>query len=175
VSGDFVAREEEGDRSRARKLRLWPCGALRAEGVKGPARPLRVLRREPGGLVVALWGDRIVHGFVSAHGGTLTVTAEGRPERLRLLPAAVDAMERSVAAAAGASGVLVVKSPIPGLVKSVSLKDGDAVAEGQTVVVLEAMKMENEIPAPQAGTVKGIKVEAGQTVDAGVTLFEIAT
>ena len=55
MSGEFVARGEQGGQSRARKLRIWPCGALRAEGVKGRARPLRVLRREPDGLVVALW------------------------------------------------------------------------------------------------------------------------
>ena len=51
------------------------------------------------------------------------------------------------------------------------MKPGDAVAAGQTVVVLEAMKMEDEITAPYAGKVQSVEVEAGQTVCAGLYLL----
>ncbi|MCW8132268.1 MAG: biotin/lipoyl-binding protein [Planctomycetota bacterium] len=83
-------------------------------------------------------------------------------------------MEQVVAAAADAGGPLAINSPIPGLIKSVKVKAGDDVAEGQTVVVLEAMKMENEIPAPRAGTVQSVDVQPGQTVAAGLLLVTLA-
>jgi len=64
-----------------------------------------------------------------------------------------------------------VHNPIPSLIKKVNVKPGDAVAAGQTVVVLEAMKMEDEITAPYAGKVQSVEVEAGQTVCAGLYLL----
>ncbi len=70
-----------------------------------------------------------------------------------------------------ASGVL--KSPMPGLVVRVAVAVGDEVAEGQGLVVLEAMKMENELKAPAAGVVASIRVAVGQTVDKGEVLLEL--
>lgn len=66
-----------------------------------------------------------------------------------------------------------VHSPMPGLIVKVTKEIGQAVAAGQTVVILESMKMQNELKAPSDGTIKAIHVEAGQTVDKNTLLVEI--
>ena len=66
-----------------------------------------------------------------------------------------------------------VTAPMPGNVLKVLVKPGEAVSEGQTVVILEAMKMENEINAPCAGTVKQIVADVGSVVATGDTLVLI--
>jgi biotin carboxyl carrier protein len=67
-----------------------------------------------------------------------------------------------------------VNAPLPGRVISISVKVGDKVAAGQDVVILEAMKMENNISSDYAGTVKQILVNEGDTVAANAPLIEIA-
>ena len=66
-----------------------------------------------------------------------------------------------------------VKCPLPGTVLSVKVAVGDTVAAGQTLVVLEAMKMENNIDADRAGVVKQILVQQGATVMEGDVLIVI--
>ena len=70
------------------------------------------------------------------------------------------------------SGVL--KAPMPGLVVRIAVQEGDLVAAGTSLVVLEAMKMENELKAPSAGTVGAIRVSAGQAVEKGQVLLLLA-
>ena len=65
------------------------------------------------------------------------------------------------------TGELTVKAPMPGLVRAVAVAVGDSVEAGQRLVLLEAMKMENEIHAPRAGTIKAVRVAAGETVENG--------
>lgn len=82
---------------------------------------------------------------------------------------------RSLAGAgksAASGGVL--KAPMPGLVVRIAVSEGDVVAAGTGLVVLEAMKMENELKAPAAGTVRSIRVSAGQAVEKGQVLLDIA-
>src|SRR5947209_18737138 len=71
------------------------------------------------------------------------------------------------------TGPQTVKAPMPGLVKTVAVAPGDQVHEGQRLVVLEAMKMENEITSPQAGTVKEVLVSEGATVEGGKPLVTL--
>jgi pyruvate carboxylase subunit B len=66
-----------------------------------------------------------------------------------------------------------VQAPMPGLVVNVLVQPGDTVTQHQAVAVLEAMKMENDLPAPTAGTVKDVRVSKGQTVDQGEILIII--
>ena len=68
---------------------------------------------------------------------------------------------------------MVVESPMPGTIMDVLKKAGDAVANGEVVLILEAMKMENEIVAPNAGTIDSIAVGKGASVNAGDILFSI--
>lgn len=66
-----------------------------------------------------------------------------------------------------------VKAPMPGLVVLVDVKEGDTVAKGQQILVIEAMKMENPITSPADGTIENLKVEAGQAVDKGELLMTV--
>ncbi len=66
-----------------------------------------------------------------------------------------------------------VSANIPGKVVTVEVKIGDVVAEGQVVMILEAMKMQNEIQAPVSGTVSEIHCEEGQSIEANVPLLVI--
>jgi biotin carboxyl carrier protein len=71
---------------------------------------------------------------------------------------------------AAGHGPLAVVSVMPGRIARVLVALGDEVTEGQGLVVVEAMKMENEIGAPRAGRVAAVHVEAGRAVEAGTTL-----
>lgn len=76
-------------------------------------------------------------------------------------------------AAAPVSGGEAVKAPMPGTILSVKVSVGDTVKAGQPVCVLEAMKMENEIPAGKDGKIVQILVSKGATVDVGTPLVVI--
>jgi biotin carboxyl carrier protein len=71
------------------------------------------------------------------------------------------------------SGSMVINAPMPGLVKAVLIEPGAEVDAGTRLVVLEAMKMENEITAPRAGRVSRVHVEAGTVVEAGKPLVTL--
>lgn len=68
------------------------------------------------------------------------------------------------------AGSIKVASPMPGKILDVKANVGDAVKKGQVILILEAMKMENEVVAPEDGTVASIDVASGATVEAGDTL-----
>jgi biotin carboxyl carrier protein len=76
-------------------------------------------------------------------------------------------------AGGAASGPQRVTAPMPGKVVRVLVKPGDAVAARQPVVVVEAMKMENELRAGREGTVSDVQVREGMSVDAGALLLVI--
>src|SRR5215212_87538 len=90
------------------------------------------------------------------------------PERIRT-PRSPKALERA-RAESGGPGKEVVKTPMQGTIVKVLVAEGDTVKAGQTLVVLEAMKMENHVTAHQAGTVAGLEVSEGQTVPTGATI-----
>lgn len=75
--------------------------------------------------------------------------------------------------AGGGSSAGAVKAPLPGIIVAVNVKVGDAVKKGQTIAVLEAMKMENSIQAPTDGTITAISVNPGDSILEGVTLLTI--
>ncbi len=66
-----------------------------------------------------------------------------------------------------------IKAPMPGLVVDVKVETGQEVDKGQVLLLLESMKMQNEIRAPRAGQVVGVYVEAGQSVEQGKVLVEL--
>ncbi|MEG1574935.1 MAG: biotin/lipoyl-containing protein [Bacteroidales bacterium] len=77
----------------------------------------------------------------------------------------------SVAAPRPVAGKGSIKSPLPGLIFDIKVKVGDVVKRGQTVIILEAMKMENNINAPKDGKIVEIKVSKGESVLEGAELI----
>ncbi|MBR0577524.1 acetyl-CoA carboxylase biotin carboxyl carrier protein subunit, partial [Proteiniclasticum sp. BAD-10] len=69
---------------------------------------------------------------------------------------------------------LTMDAPMPGNILDVQVKVGDVVKENQVMVILEAMKMENEIVAPKAGTVTAVYVTKGSPIDVGAPIVTIA-
>ena len=92
-----------------------------------------------------------------------------------LVPALVDARRyrRSASGPAAADGEVQVVAPMPGRVVRVLVQAGDEVGVRQGLVVVEAMKMENEIGSPKAGRVKSVAVMAGQSVESGRLLVVV--
>ncbi|MEO1090728.1 MAG: biotin/lipoyl-containing protein [Pseudomonadota bacterium] len=88
-------------------------------------------------------------------------------------PAAAPAPASPAPAPAAAAGAGDITSPLAGTVVEVHVKAGDSVTEGQTVVTLEAMKMNTAITAPRAGTVTSVPVNAGMGVEEGQLLVAL--
>ena len=88
-----------------------------------------------------------------------------------------DEREKRLRAAAGSgvaeSGEYHLKAPMPGLVVSIPLKEGDKVEKGQVLVILESMKMQNELKSPKAGVVGRIRVKQGETVEQRQALLSV--
>ena len=117
--------------------------------------------------------DRSVLVVVEGHGSEWIVTLAGRR-----IPATVRSWrERQLADAEGTaaadSGPVLVKATLPGLVVAVRVEPGEEVAAGDSLVTVEAMKMQNEVRAPRAGRILEIAVKAGQTVTTGATLLRL--
>ena len=86
-------------------------------------------------------------------------------------PAAASAAPQ--AAPAAAASAAAITAPMPGNINAVKVTSGQAVKEGDVLIILEAMKMENEITAPKAGKVGQIFVQKGATVETGAPLVEV--
>lgn len=92
---------------------------------------------------------------------------QAAPAPKAVKPAAAPA---KAAAPAGAQGSVKINAPMPGKILAVKANVGDTIKRGQAILVLEAMKMENEIVAPSDGTVASINTTVGASVEAGAVL-----
>lgn len=102
--------------------------------------------------------------------GTGAATQTAAP---KAAPKAVAAPKATAPAAAGSEGAVKVNSPMPGKILSVKASVGQAVKRGEVIMILEAMKMENEIVAPSDGTIASINVNEGASVEAGSVLASL--
>lgn len=111
----------------------------------------------------------VEEGARAVQAATPVAAAPVKPAAPAPAPApAPKAAETPVSAApSGSNGNVKVSSPMPGKIVSVKASVGQAVKQGDVLLILEAMKMENEIVSPQDGTVASINVSAGQSVEAG--------
>lgn len=85
-------------------------------------------------------------------------------------PAAPAPAPAPAKAAGGAAGSVEINAPMPGKILDVKAQPGASVSRGDVVLVLEAMKMENEVVAPQDGTIASINVNVGDMVEPGAVL-----
>lgn len=85
-------------------------------------------------------------------------------------PAAAPAPAAPAPAAGGAAGSVEINAPMPGKILDVKAQPGASVSRGDVVLILEAMKMENEVVAPQDGTIASINVNVGDMVEPGAVL-----
>lgn len=106
-----------------------------------------------------------------AQRGLYDVSIAGKYRRLEVLDALASATQERAEAAAG--GRCVVTAPMPGLVVAVHVRPGDAVQIGTPLVVIEAMKMQNELASEVAGSVHEVHVAADQAVESGAPLVVI--
>ena len=112
---------------------------------------------------------------ITVNGNVYDVTVEegastGAPVAAKKAAPAAPKAAPKAAAPAGAAGGVVVSAPMPGKILGVKASAVQAVKRGDVLVILEAMKMENEIVAPQDGTVATINVANGDSVEAGATI-----
>ena len=124
----------------------------------------------------------IIDGHASRHVHVASVSADGK--RLQLETAGeifdvqikdpLDQMLDNMGFTTTVSRTIKeVKAPMPGLVLDIHVKEGDELEEGQRILILEAMKMENSIAIPARGKVKKVHVEKGQSVDKNQVLIEL--
>ena len=88
-------------------------------------------------------------------------------------PAAPKAVPAAPKAASAGAGAVKVTSPMPGTILNVKVSVGQSVKKGDVICVLEAMKMENDIPAPQDGVIASINTQKGASVNAGDVLASL--
>ena len=105
-----------------------------------------------------------------ANGSAAPVAAAPAPASA---PAPAPAAAPAAPAAPAAAGSVSVDAPMPGNILDIKVSNGASVKAGDVLLILEAMKMENEIVAPQDGTVASVNVNKGDTVEAGQTLVSL--
>ena len=120
--------------------------------------------------------EKVGGGYASLTPASLTAApaapAAPAPQAAAPAPAPAAQAAPAPAPAAPAGGAGDVVAPMPGTVLKVNVNNGDTVASGDVILILEAMKMENEIVAPCAGTVT-LNVKAGETVDTDAVLASV--
>lgn len=111
---------------------------------------------------------------ITVNGTSYDVTVEELAAGVTPAPAAAPAPSAPAPAAPAAksvgAGSVKVAAPMPGKILDIKTKVGDAVKKGQVLLILEAMKMENEVVAPEDGTVASVDTTVGAMVEAGDTL-----
>lgn len=119
-------------------------------------------------------GDRTFSVTLTSRvGSTLSFVVDGKAQSVTLTP--VPRRERGPGAGElAASGVLIteLKAPMPGIVSDVKTQPGQSVQKGDTLIVIEAMKMENPIRSPRDGVIRAVAVAKGEEVRGGAVLIE---
>lgn len=103
---------------------------------------------------------------------TYTLKVNGAIYTVQIANALDQLIEQMGLSTANSQKVSQVKAPMPGLILDISVKTGDTVKENDTLLILEAMKMENSITSPRDGVIKSVAVKKGAAVDKNQLLIE---
>ena len=110
---------------------------------------------------------------VTVNGVSYDVTVEEIGGAAPVAPVAAPVAAPAPAAAPAAAGATAVKAPLQGTVMKVLVKPGDSVKKGSPVCVIEALKMENDVPAPADGVVASVNVKSGDSVKTDEVLLTL--
>lgn len=111
--------------------------------------------------------------LVEARDDCYEVLVQGTLYRIRVQDERMRRLAQAARGFAPPSGEIAIRAPIPGLIVAVPVENGQAIEEGEVLVILESMKMENELKAPRAGVVSQVRVQSGQSVEQHETLVAI--
>jgi len=101
------------------------------------------------------------------------ITLQGQVIETKVLSALQEKAAALMETTTAKHSITVVKSPMPGMILKIKKKVGEEVMQGDSLLILEAMKMENDIRSPVSGKIKEIKVKEAQAVEKGIPLFII--
>jgi biotin carboxyl carrier protein len=160
----------DGQRHTAEVARSGDRTELRIDG--GAAAPASALPVLGGRAVCVTVGGRrrVVHLSRADTRGGLRATLDGRPVTLSVMD---ELRAQALQAQGGGAGSGTLVADIPGLVIDIRVQPGQAVQQGEPVIVVEAMKMQNELTAGVSGTVQKVAVAVGQSVNPGDVLVVI--
>jgi acetyl-CoA/propionyl-CoA carboxylase biotin carboxyl carrier protein len=165
-------RVEIGDRTYSVEIAERDDGLSLRIG-DGPTHRLEVAVSRDDGELSVLVGSEVLRGLVGARSDCITVVVDGHAVEARVLDERAARLASAAAGGRPRTSETAVRAPMPGLVVGVPVEAGQAVSKGTTLVVLSAMKMQNELTAPADSTVKEVLVMAGQTVDQDQVLVRL--
>ncbi len=160
VAGERVEVELDGETARVD----GESHAVHLSDVEGTPVHLVAIGSQPHRVVARRHAER----------GRYTLRLDGWRVDVEALDERTRAIRDLTAQQAAHAGPLPVTAPMPGLIVKVHVQPGEAVTPGQGVISMEAMKMENELRATTAGTVRAVLVKPGQAVERGAVLVELA-
>lgn len=140
--------------------------------VNGEPRTVDFLALGPS-LYSMLMDDQSYETVLDEHDGQVQVQLRGRQYSGEVLDERAQMLASGRGGIEVAAGELQIKSPMPGLVLAVPVAEGQTVVQGETILVLESMKMQNELKAPRDGVINRVWVQAGQSVEQGKPLLAL--
>jgi len=139
----------------------------------GPEEPIDVITRTNDGELSVLFDGVVLRALIGESDAGWTVVLQGQSSDVTVLDERAARLASATAAGRPHTADTALRAPMPGLVVAVNVEPGQAVAKGATLVVLSAMKMQNELTARDDAVIKEVLVSAGQTVDQNQVLVTL--
>ena len=127
------------------------------------------------GVLSLLLDNQSIEAIIEQRGDSWEVLIQGELYTVLVQDERAFRLAKERGASFDAGGDAIVKSPMPGLIIAVLVEEGQSVEKGEKVVVLESMKMENELRAPREGVVSHISTSPGASVEKGQALVTISS
>lgn len=140
----------------------------------GQPRALDFRSIDNGGLYSILLDNKSFEALVEQGEDEFRILISGTLYHVKVVDERAKRLAEAGGAFAPTSGELNIKSPMPGLIVAVPVKEGDAVKKGQVLVILESMKMENELKAPRDGHISSVKISPRQAVEQNQILLVLS-